>query len=82
MLQRLLRRAETSGRVDDNKETFEMRYQGFLHDSVPVLDFFEFMGLLVRVSSLEQVLDHTKIGRLTANVRWMRYMIISKKASR
>lgn len=82
MLQRLSRRAETSGRVDDNVETFNKRYQGFLVDSVPVLDFFRSRSLLVRVSSLERVLGHTKIDRLTANARWMRYMMILKRRFR
>ena len=69
MLQRLLRRAETSGRVDDNEETFKKRYEGFLDDSVPVLDFFQSEGKLVEVSSLKWFLGHTKTSRLIANAR-------------
>lgn len=63
MLQRLLRRAETSGRVDDNVETFKKRYQGFLDDSVPVLDFFRSKGLLVRIDCerpLDEIYDDLK----------------------
>lgn len=63
MLQRLLRRAETSGRVDDNVETFKKRYQGFLDDSMPVLDFFRSKGLLVRIDCerpLDEIYDDLK----------------------
>lgn len=81
MLKRVLRRAETSGRVDDNVDTFEKRYQGFLDDSMPVLGFFQSRDKLIKVSSSTKFLGYTNIGRLTANARWRRYMMTSRKSS-
>ena len=44
MLERMLNRAETSGRVDDNLETFKKRYKGFLEDSAGVIAEFQARG--------------------------------------
>ena len=42
MLERVQKRAETSQRlrIDDNLETFEKRYQGYLDDTIPVTNHF------------------------------------------
>ena len=37
LLDRVLKRAETSGRVDDNDDTFDKRYQGFLDESPAII---------------------------------------------
>ncbi|KAA6408644.1 MAG: Uridylate kinase [Lasallia pustulata] len=60
MLKRVLRRAETSGRVDDNVDTFEKRYQGFLDDSTPVLGFFQSRDKFIKIDCeppLEEIYD-------------------------
>ncbi|MCJ1456261.1 hypothetical protein MMC28_006621 [Mycoblastus sanguinarius] len=41
MLERMLKRSKTSGRVDDNAETFKKRYQGFLDESTDVINDFQ-----------------------------------------
>lgn len=37
MLERLLQRSKTSGRIDDNVATFEKRYAGYVEDSLPAI---------------------------------------------
>lgn len=51
MCQRVLRRGETSNRVDDNEETFHKRMTGFQIDALPVIEHFRQEGRLVTVSS-------------------------------
>ncbi|CAG8681153.1 17232_t:CDS:2 [Dentiscutata erythropus] len=41
MKQRLLKRGETSGRIDDNIETIEKRFKVFKEESLPVIEYFE-----------------------------------------
>ncbi|CAG8474709.1 9766_t:CDS:2 [Dentiscutata heterogama] len=40
MKQRLLKRGETSGRIDDNIETIEKRFKVFEEESLPVIEYF------------------------------------------
>jgi len=40
MLKRLLKRGETSGRIDDNTETIKKRFKTFLESSYPVVEYF------------------------------------------
>jgi adenylate kinase family enzyme len=40
LMQRLLKRGETSGRADDNEETIKKRFQTFVTQSKPVIDYF------------------------------------------
>ena len=49
MLNRLLKRAETSGRVDDNEETIRKRFTTFQNQSVPVVDHYDAMGLVSKI---------------------------------
>lgn len=51
MVQRVTQRAETSGRVDDNPTTLELRQQGFAIANAPVAAFYRSLGRLVEVSS-------------------------------
>lgn len=44
MLKRLLKRGETSGRVDDNEETIKKRFKTFLESSYPVVEYFRKSG--------------------------------------
>ena len=40
MVERLLNRAKTSGRVDDNEETIRKRLKTFENQTLPVLEVF------------------------------------------
>lgn len=57
MLKRLLRRAETSGRSDDNPATVEKRFVTFEAETSPLLEHFESRGLLQRVDGERGVDD-------------------------
>ncbi|KAK9452678.1 UMP-CMP kinase [Dipodascopsis uninucleata] len=41
MLQRLLKRSETSGRSDDNIESIKKRFKTFVDTSMPVIDYYK-----------------------------------------
>lgn len=50
MLQRLLKRGETSGRSDDNIESIRKRFKVFLNDSMPVVNYFALGNKVARLS--------------------------------
>ncbi|ODV80899.1 UMP-CMP kinase [Suhomyces tanzawaensis NRRL Y-17324] len=50
MLKRLLERGKTSGRADDNIESIKKRFRTFVETSMPVVDYFEKQGKVVKVS--------------------------------
>lgn len=50
MVERLLERAKTSGRVDDNEETIKKRLKTFHDHSDKVLAHYESKSLLCKVS--------------------------------
>jgi len=52
MTQRLLKRGETSGRIDDNMEAIIKRFRTFRETSMPVVDMFATAGLVRVVSSI------------------------------
>jgi adenylate kinase len=49
---RLLKRAESSGRSDDNEETIRVRQQVYATETAPLLDLYRTRGLLVEVDGL------------------------------
>jgi UMP-CMP kinase len=49
MLKRLLKRGQTSGRIDDNIETIKKRFQTFKETSYPVVEYFRKQGRVVDV---------------------------------
>ncbi|KHJ93834.1 putative adenylate kinase [Oesophagostomum dentatum] len=49
LVKRLLHRAETSGRADDNMETIKKRLKTFTTATAPVVDYYEKKNKLVRV---------------------------------
>ena len=49
MTKRLLGRAETSGRVDDNEETIKKRLKTFHDITSPVVEYYEKQGKLRKV---------------------------------
>ncbi len=51
MLQRLLHRGETSGREDDNLESIKKRFTTFVETSMPVVNYFEEKGKVVRIDA-------------------------------
>lgn len=69
MLKRLLKRGETSGREDDNIESIKKRFRTFVQTSMPVVDYFEKSGKVVRIDSTnspegvyKQVREEIKVG--------------------
>ena len=51
MKNRLMKRGESSGRVDDNEETIKKRLQTFHEVTQPVIDYYDKQGKLRRVDS-------------------------------
>lgn len=51
MEKRLLKRGETSGRVDDNVETIKKRFHTFNESTKPVLDYYKKQNKLISVST-------------------------------
>lgn len=61
MLKRLLERGKTSGRADDNIESIKKRFATFIDTSMPVVDYFDKQGRVVKVrcdSPVEDVYKH------------------------
>lgn len=55
MVQRLLKRAETSGRADDNEETIRKRLKTFVESTEPVIDYYEKQNKVRRINSQNSV---------------------------
>lgn len=51
MVKRLLKRGETSGRVDDNEETIKKRLETYYKATEPVITFYKSRGIVRQVSS-------------------------------
>jgi UMP-CMP kinase len=51
MRERLLDRGKTSGRSDDNEESIKKRFKTFVETSMPVVDYFEKQGKVVKISA-------------------------------
>lgn len=49
MTQRLLKRGETSGRVDDNEETIKKRLETYYKATEPVISFYDKRGIVRKV---------------------------------
>lgn len=49
MLKRLLKRGETSGRTDDNVESIKKRFRTFIETSMPVVEYFDKAGKVVKI---------------------------------
>jgi adenylate kinase len=52
---RLLRRAQTDGRSDDNEETIRVRLKVYADQTAPLLEIYRDLGLLVEVDGLGEV---------------------------
>lgn len=55
MLERLLERGKTSGRTDDNIESIKKRFATFIQTSMPVVDYFEKQGRVVKLNCNQPV---------------------------
>jgi adenylate kinase family enzyme len=67
MLERCMKRAETSGRSDDNAETIKTRVQNYFDQSLPVVDFYKKFGKVIHINangSIAEVYAQTKEGVL------------------
>lgn len=65
MKERLLNRGKTSGRSDDNAESIQKRFKTFVETSMPVVDFFEREGRVIRVRAVgteQEVYEHVVEG--------------------
>jgi UMP-CMP kinase len=63
MQERLLNRGKTSGRADDNEESIKKRFKTFVETSMPVVDYFEAQGRVVKVTATpppEEVYEEVK----------------------
>lgn len=54
MQKRLLKRGETSGRADDNLESIKKRFKTFVDTSMPVVDYYEKAGKVIRVMATKK----------------------------
>ena len=64
MLERLINRGKTSGRADDNEESIKKRFKTFVETSMPVVDFFEKQGKVVKIAATkgpDQVYEEVKV---------------------
>lgn len=63
MESRLLERGKTSGRADDNEESIRKRFRTFVETSMPVVDYYEKQGRVVKIDATptpEEVAEQTK----------------------
>lgn len=63
MESRLLERGKTSGRADDNEESIRKRFRTFIETSMPVVDYYEKQGRVVKIDATptpEEVEEKTK----------------------
>jgi len=57
MLQRCMKRAETSGRADDNAETIKTRVQNYFDQSLPVVDYYKMFGKVHHIDATGSIAD-------------------------
>ena len=53
MEQRLINRGKTSGRTDDNEESIRKRFKTFVETSMPVVEYFEKQGKVVKIKAVK-----------------------------
>ncbi|MCW2750806.1 MAG: adenylate kinase [Aeromicrobium sp.] len=52
LIQRLLKRAETSGRADDTEEVIRHRQQVYTHETAPLLEVYGSRGVVIEVDGM------------------------------
>lgn len=55
LIQRLLKRAETSGRADDTEKVIRHRQEVFLHETAPLLEVYRDRGILLEIDGVGNV---------------------------
>lgn len=55
LVQRMLARAEHSGRADDTEEIFEDRLRTYHEKTAPLITYYEDLNLLTKVDSLDEI---------------------------
>jgi adenylate kinase family enzyme len=63
MVERCLKRAETSGRSDDNPDTIKKRVQNYFDQSYPVVEYYSRFGKVFKIDAtgdVGQVYEQTK----------------------
>ena len=53
MTERILKRAEHSGRNDDNIETLKKRFANFRDEQMPIIQRFVGMGKCIKINSMQ-----------------------------
>eukprot|EP01027_Heterolobosea_sp_BB2_P027024 GEZU01042201.1.p1 GENE.GEZU01042201.1~~GEZU01042201.1.p1 ORF type:complete len:242 (+),score=90.28 GEZU01042201.1:100-825(+) len=51
MEKRLLKRGETSGRTDDNAESIKKRFRTYIHQTMPVIEYFSALDKVKRIDA-------------------------------
>ena len=67
MEQRLLKRAETSGRADDNVDSIRKRFNTFVTTSMPVVDYYKQQNKVVQVDCTAPVDDVYALVKAAVN---------------
>lgn len=65
MTERLINRGKTSGRADDNEESIKKRFKTFVETSMPVVEYFEKDGKVMKIKatkSPEDIYEEVKQG--------------------
>ncbi|KAK1250357.1 hypothetical protein MKX08_010360 [Trichoderma sp. CBMAI-0020] len=57
MEERLLERGKTSGRTDDNAESIRKRFRTFIETSMPVVNFYEGQGKVIKIDATPSPAD-------------------------
>jgi adenylate kinase len=60
LVERLLKRAQTEGRADDNEETIRTRMRVYEEQTKPLLDYYGEQGLVVRVNGQQSIEEVNK----------------------
>ena len=65
MQERLINRGKTSGRADDNAESIKKRFKTFVETSMPVVEYFERQGKVVKILATggpDEIYDQVKVN--------------------
>ena len=90
MTERLLKRGETSGRIDDNEETIAKRLVTFHEQTTPILGYYGKQGKLVTIDAnrnpdevfddvsqaLQGLMEQKQVGKQKQNVVLLLFFLI------
>lgn len=84
MVQRLLQRGQTSGRVDDNEETIRKRLKIFQEATLPVIEHYNGLGKVAKVTrnALILIFHVHSFYRLILSNQLKKFIQMYKKYSR